>query len=88
MADQTAQELIKAALRVIGVVATGETPTNAELQDGLEAMKIMFRQWAAKGLMVYVSTIDTHTLTAGTKSYTIGSGATINTGRPVSINGR
>jgi hypothetical protein len=85
MADQTAQELIKMALRVIGVVATGETPSNDDMQDALLAMKVMFREWAADELMVYTTEINTFTLAAGVVSYTIGSGATINTTRPESI---
>jgi hypothetical protein len=85
MADQTTQELIKSALRVIGVVATGETPSDDEMQEALLAMKIMFRQWAINGMTVYTSAIDTHTLSTGTTNYTIGSGATINTARPATI---
>ena len=85
MADLTAQELIDAALRVIGAVDPGETPSSTERTNALEALKIMLRQWSSKGLFVFVNTEDTHTLTSGTKSYTIGSGATINTTRPVKI---
>jgi len=85
MADLTAQELIDAALRVIGAVDPGETPGTTERNNGLEAMRIMLRQWSAKGLFVFAATEDTHALTAGTESYTIGSGATINTTRPVRI---
>jgi hypothetical protein len=85
MADQTAQELIKMALRVIGVTAAGETPPDNEMQDALAAMKVMFRSWASKGMVIYTTEIDTHTLSAGTVSYTIGSAGTINTTRPQSI---
>lgn len=85
MADQTAQELIKMALRVIDVSATGEPASDDDMQDALAAMKVMFRNWATKGMTIYTTGIDTHTLAAGTVSYTIGSGGTINTTRPQSI---
>jgi hypothetical protein len=85
MADQTAQELIEDALLEIGVKAVGETPTDDEMQDALRRMKIMFRAWAVNGMTVYVSAIDTHTLSQGTTNYTIGTGGTINTARPAVI---
>jgi hypothetical protein len=85
MADQTAQELIDAALRLLMAVDPGETPTTTERNNGLQAMKIMLRSWAAEGLAVYYSVEDTKTLTAGTQSYTIGSGGDIDTARPVKI---
>lgn len=85
MADMTVQELIKAALRSIGAIATGETPTDAEMTEGLEALQIMLRQWSAKRRMIYYTDIVTHSLTAGTTSYTIGSGADIATTRPTRI---
>jgi len=85
MADQTAQELIKEALDEIGVIAIGETPADDLMQGAMRRMKIMFRNWASKGMVIYTSEIDTHTLSSGTVSYTIGSTGTISTTRPVSI---
>ena len=84
MADQTVTELIKAALRKTGAIASGETPTNAEMQEALIALRIMFREWGGKSLMLFKKDIVTHTLD-GSTSYTIGSGADIATTRPVSI---
>ncbi len=84
--SETAQTLIKAALRSIGVITSGETPTADELNDGLEAMKFMFRHWSAKNIRLYFMTSETFALT-GAASYTIGSGGVINTARPVSIRG-
>ena len=81
----TAQELIKAALRAVGAIPTGETPTASELADGLEALQIMLRSWAAEGLLIYAYTEDTHTLTAGDGEYSIGSGGDIDTTRPERI---
>jgi hypothetical protein len=84
--SETAQTLIKAGLRSIGVIASGETPTHDELDDGLEALKIMLRHWSAKKIRLYYTETDTITLT-GAESYTIGSGGTCNTVRPTQIRG-
>jgi len=85
MADQTVTELIKAALRKIGAIASGETPTNAEMQDALIQLRALLRQWSSESTMVFKTAIVTHTLD-GSASYTIGSGADIDTTRPVRIN--
>ena len=87
MADQTARELIAAALRKLGVLSRGKTINAADEADGLEGLKVLLREWNSKHLMMFVITKDTHTLTEGTESYTIGSGATIDTVRPVVIKG-
>ena len=84
--SESAQTLIKAALRAIGVIATGETPTNAELADGLEAMKFMFRTWSAQNVRMYYTKQETLTMTGAT-SYTIGSGGSLDTVRPAAIRG-
>lgn len=84
--SETAQTIIKAALRSIGAIATGETPTAAELDDGLEAMQLMLRSWSASNIRLYYSDTDTVTLN-GSEYYTIGSGGTVNTARPTQIRG-
>ncbi len=85
MADLTAQEIVEAALRINGKLAAGVSADGNDAADGLEAMRIIIREWSSENLMVFVSTIDTHALTAGTKSYTIGATGTIATARPESI---
>lgn len=84
--SETAQTLIKAALRAINAIATGETPTSPEMADGLEALKIMLRSWSANNIMVYSVSQDTLTMT-GASSYTIGSGGDVNTEWPIEIKG-
>lgn len=84
--SETAQTLIKAALRAIGAIATGETPSADEMADGLESLKFMLRHWADKDIMIPYQSQDSATMT-GAQSYTIGSGGDFNTARPVSILG-
>lgn len=84
--SETAQTLIKAALRSIGAIATGETPTADELDDGLEAMVFMLRNWSSQDIRLYYTKQESLTV-SGAESYTIGSGGDLNTVRPVSIRG-
>ena len=84
--SETAQTLIKSALRQIGAYAAGENPTMDELNDALEALKFMLRHWAAKNIRIYFVTTENFPLTGATY-YTIGSGGTFNTSRPTSIRG-
>lgn len=84
--SQTAQDLIEAAMRVIGALYAGESASSGELTNGLQALRFMLRGWSARNLSLYYTTQDSITLN-GSTSYTIGSSGTINTPRPVSIRG-
>jgi hypothetical protein len=84
--SETAQTLIKAALRSIGAIAPGETPTSDELAGGLESLKFMLRHWSNKNIRLYCITQDTVTLNSS-EYYTIGVGGTVNTARPEDIKG-
>lgn len=84
--SETALTLIKGAMRSIGVIAPGDEPTNAEAQDGLEAMKMMFRHWSVKRIRIPYITQENFALT-GANPETIGSGGTLNAVRPSAIVG-
>ena len=82
----TAQQIINAALRSVGVISQSQSATSNQENNALEAMKVLLRSWSARGLMVYyINEAETHTLVSGTQSYTIGSGGDIDTTRPVEI---
>jgi hypothetical protein len=83
----TVEGLIKAALRKLGVIASGESPSTDELSDGLTALQSMLRRWASKRMMVYASTKESFSLVAGTYNYTYGLGGTFNSARPHMILG-
>lgn len=86
MADDSVQNLCSAALRKLRVYDAGDTPDIQDVADTFAELKRMLHAWAATGLYVYVSSEDTHTLSAGTASYTIGSGGDINSARPLVVN--
>jgi hypothetical protein len=81
----TARDLITRTHRLIGAIGKGETLDSSDAADGLAALNEMLSLWSAEGAVIYEEKRDNHTLVAGTASYTIGSGATINTARPIRI---
>ena len=81
----TGNDLIASSLRLIGVLASGETPTGAEGSDALSVLNNMLDSWNAEHLAVFRETITEHTLTASTHTYTMGSGGDIDVTRPAKI---
>lgn len=57
MATYTAGDQINRALRLLGVLAEGETPSAATSQDALTALNQMIDSWSTERLAVY-NTID------------------------------
>ena len=49
----TAGELINGALRLIGMLAEGETPSAATSQDALDAMNQMIDSWNTERLSTF-----------------------------------
>jgi hypothetical protein len=82
----TANDMISRALRLIGVLGQGRRTLDAtEASDGLDALNTMMDSWSIDRSMIFQLLTQTHTLTAGTADYSIGTGGTINTTRPVKI---
>lgn len=70
----TAQTIIDRALRLIGAIASGESPTSAESNDGLISLNAMISSWQTEKLNVF-SYLDTaFTMSASDNSYTVGPG--------------
>jgi hypothetical protein len=81
----TARDLIKGSLRLIGALASGETPPADELQDGLSALNAMVGSWSTESLSVFYKVREEFTLTASQQSRTIGVGGNFDTARPIKI---
>jgi hypothetical protein len=60
----TARTIISRALRLIQVLAAGETAGAAEAVDALEALNDMLASWSASNLIVPVKTVETLTVSA------------------------
>lgn len=83
----TARDIIKGAMRLLGVLRQSEEPTADEASDALTALNGMLSTWSNDGLLVYAQTWENFTLTANDGEYTIGTGQQLNTTRPVKIEG-
>ncbi len=80
-----ALQIISAAMRQTGALASGETPTSAEGQDSLSLLNQMMAAWSAERLMVFTITMQQFTLVPGQQTYTLGTGGDFNYPRPVNL---
>lgn len=80
----TANDLIRRALRLIGVLATGEHPDANQAADALESLNSMIDSWRNESFTVFALRTEQLAIT-GAASYTIGPTGTLNTVRPVRI---
>lgn len=81
----TVRDLINRSLRLIGVIARGETPDAAMAQDALTAMNAMIDSWKNNGFMIYENEYQALTLISGQQTYTLGSGGDFAITRPIGI---
>ena len=81
----TVSDAIKRSLRLARIIDAGEDVDAALLSDGLATLNSMLASWSAGRNAIYAPVTKTHTLVSGTASYTIGSGADIDTPRPKRI---
>lgn len=68
----SAQTIIDRALRLIGAIASGESPTTAESNDGLTALNAMISSWQTEKLNVFAYVDTSFNLAAADNSYTVG----------------
>lgn len=83
----TGASVIQAALRMIGVIGEGETPSASESQDALTALNAMLDAWNNEKAKLYTQAVASLSLTTATQAYTWGTGGTFNTARPVRVDG-
>lgn len=81
----TVRDLIKSSLRIIGAIASGETPGADETSDALQTLNGILGSWSNQSLLVPSKAREVFTLTPGTSSYSIGPLGTFNTTRPIKI---
>lgn len=75
----TALEMIRAALRVIGVLDPGETLDGATALDCLQTLNSVLKTWASEEFIQPNTTTVEHTLAVGEAVYTIDSSSTAST---------
>lgn len=81
----TRDQIITGALRKVGAVAQGETPTAEQISEAAEALNVMVKAWEADGMPLWGLTEYTITLIAGQREYNIGIGQTINIPKPLKL---
>jgi hypothetical protein len=81
----TAGDQINAALRLIGQLAEGETPSAATSQDALAAMNQMIDSWNTDRLLVYTTETQEFLWPPGQETRTIGPTGDFVGNRPVFI---
>ena len=81
----TAGDQINGALRLIGQLAEGETPSAATSQDSLTAMNQMLDSWSSERLSVFSTQDQVFSWPPGLKSRTIGPTGDFVGNRPVQL---
>ena len=79
----TAGDQINGALRLLGVLAEGETPSAAMSQDSLSALNQMIDSWNTERLAVFSTQDQTFLWTPGLRSQTLGPTGDFVGNRPV-----
>lgn len=78
-------DLITAALRKLGVLAQGQTPSSDNLNDGSMALNMLVAQLRTDGLPLWARKTYSFSPVANTSSYDIGIGKTLNTAYPLHL---
>ena len=73
--------IIKAALRKVGALQQGQTPSTNDLNDAAEALNVLVKAWMADGMPLWKIATYNFNLTAATNKYTIGLSQTLNTSK-------
>lgn len=81
----TAGDIINGALRLLGVLAEGETPSAESSNDALVAMNQMIDSWNTERLMIYNTQDQVFTWPANTISRTLGPTGDFVGNRPVAL---
>ena len=81
----TAGDLINGSLRLLGVLAEGETPSSETSQDALLAMNQMIQSWNTERLAVFSTQDQVVSWPPSTISRTFGPTGNIVANRPVAI---
>lgn len=81
----TALEMIRRALRLLGVYSSAEVLSAEEAADGLSALNSMIDSWSNESLLMYSHSLDVVSLTTGLAQYTLGATGTVVTNRPTQV---
>ena len=78
-------DIINRALRLIGVVAQGESASTVQITEANIALNSLIKAYMADGMPLWAIKQYSVPLTASTATYNIGVGQTINTPKPLKV---
>lgn len=78
----TVRDLINGSLRLIGVLAEGESPSAQAQNDALSALNDFMDSLSTQSLMIYAKTRESFDLVPSQQTYTFGTGGNFNSSRP------
>lgn len=81
----TAQNLIDGALRLLGVISAGGSPSTAMSNNALVSLNMMISSWGARSIVTRALVRESFSIASSAASYSIGVGQTINTAKPLVI---
>jgi hypothetical protein len=81
----TALDLISSSLRLVNVLASGESATLSEANDSLAAFNQMIDSWNTSRLSIFTTRSDDFPFVIGQQAYTVGTGGNFNMARPARI---
>ena len=81
----TAYDIIRSALRLVGVYAAGEPLQIDDANDGLTVFQDMVNSWNTERLAIFTTRIDDFPFILGQQAYTLGTGGDFNIPRPAAI---
>jgi hypothetical protein len=84
---QTRNDIITRALRILGVVAQGETPTSVQIDEASKALNGLVLAWQSDGMPLWAIKTHTMPLVQGQATYVLGYGVPIpyNIPKPLKI---
>jgi hypothetical protein len=81
----TRDEIIKRALRLLGVIAQGQVPNADQYAEGSIALNSLVKAWQADGMPLWAIKQYAMSLVAGQKEYNIGVGLQVDTAKPLKV---
>jgi hypothetical protein len=82
----TRDDVIKRALRIIGAIGQGETPSTDAVTEAAVALNQLVKEWNADGMQLWrQATSSAITMVASTTSYAIGVSAAVNQQAPLKV---
>lgn len=81
----TVLDMIKASMRMLGVLGSGDAPDSTEEADALHVLNNLIGQWSRQRYLIPVLTTESLAMVAAQGSYTWGTGGNWTTAQPITV---